>query len=143
MLSIARPPQKKKRRISPDALNALAGVIKREHEALPPDSRRVGCAMRYRRAAAFPVVHGTLEAFGAEPVAPPAPPRPPLPTIIANARKADALMYGRADTGRVITAVVGQLDVVQAMEIVLDPEYGAAWQRAAHARLCELQRGGE
>jgi hypothetical protein len=80
----------------------------------------------------------SLEQFCAGPVAPP---RASITTIIAAARKADLRTYGRADPGRVIAAVVGQLDREQAMEIVLDPTFSTAWKRAAIARLGELEGG--
>jgi hypothetical protein len=95
-------------------------------------------AERQRDRTAAPI-HMDLATFGAGPVAPPTPPAPPLHKVIAAARKADARTYGRADLGRVIGAVVGQLDPVQAMEIVLDPTFSTQWKRAAVVRLGELK----
>jgi hypothetical protein len=79
----------------------------------------------------------TFEEFCAEPAAPPAPARLPLHTIIAAAVRSDRRTFGRPCIAR----VVAKLDRERAMEIVLDPEYGAAWKRAAGARLAELEGG--
>jgi hypothetical protein len=104
------------------------------------DGRSVMSRRRACRPLAAPI-HMDRAAFGAEPVVPPTSPEPPLHEVIAAARKADARTYGRADLGRVIGAVVGQLDREQAMEIVLDPTFSTQWKHAAVARLGELEGG--
>lgn len=80
-----------------------------------------------------------LAAFGAGPPKPPAPPVLPITTVIADATRADRQRYGRTDAARVIAVVVEQLNRVQLMEIILDPQFSDAWRAAATRRLHALR----
>jgi len=75
----------------------------------------------------------------AAPPKPPAPPRLALAEQLAAAIRHDRLTFGKPCIAR----VVANFDRETLLSIMLDPEFGEAWKRAARDRLRALNVDGQ